>query len=209
MVGRYGDDDNASKNKQSVVQPASIRGITLPTPTTPPTTKICDKRRKTVNDILVAKGYTPLSKEDLIEICTQPIDSADPNLSCPFLYVLGEDNGFSKGNLDFYMDHPTPQIPLPDVFHATELFCECYHGYELGCAMKIPRQGNDLAGLGNSGAATKWINYCKVAGVWNGDYETSDVFVSSEVKECGCYFIGQAREFVNECPGVDLGFSQR
>ncbi len=103
--------------------------------------------------------------------------------------------------MDFYIN--IPEIPTPKVFHGIKLFCECYHAHELGCATKIPRQGNDLAALGNNGAAAKWLNYCKAAGVWNADFDMNDVVLSSEVKECGCYFIGQARELVDECPGVD------
>ena len=204
MEGRY-HEENKQSVAQSAVTPPSIRGITLPTPSY--TTKICNKRRTFVNDRLAENGLDPLSEADFVDVCTQPIVSTAPNISCPFQFVL--DAGFSKGSLDFYTNHPVPEIPFPDVFHAVELFCECYHGHELGCATKIPRQGDDFTGLNINGAAAKWLNYCKAAGVWNGDYETSDAALSSEVKACGCYFIGQARELVDECPGVDLGFSQR
>ena len=204
LMERQYNKENKQSVAQSAVTPPSIRGVTLPTPSV--TTKICNTRRNFVNDKLAYYDIDPLSDADFVDVCTQPIVSTAPNLSCTFRFVL--DAGFSKGNLDFYTNHPVSGIPS-DVFYAIELFCECYHGHELGCATKIPRQGDDFTGLNINGAAAKWLNYCKAAGVWNGDYETSDAALSSEVKACGCYFIGQARELVDECPGVDLGFSRR
>jgi hypothetical protein len=212
LEGQYGDDD-ASKNKQSVAQSASIRGITLPSPPPVTSTKICSMRRKILHDTIIDNIGIDYGEAGLTALCTQLIDNTGPNLSCPFNYVLGDDGGFSKGNLDFYINHPMEVPPgytyYPEIFYATELFCECYHAHEMGCATKIPRQGDDLAALGNSGAAAKWLNYCKAAGIWNADFDKNDVVLSSEVKECGCYFIGQARELVDECPGVDLGYTQR
>lgn len=53
----------------------------------------------------------------------------------------------------------------------------------------------------------KWQEYCKFALVWNGNIafeEDNSVGLSSEVKECGCLFVGTAKEMVCECPGLEL-----
>ena len=44
------------------------------------------------------------------------------------------------------------------------------------------------------------------AGVWNGDYppEIASEF-TEDVTDCGCYWVGNAREMVSQCPGLHLG----
>ena len=104
-------------------------------------------------------------------------------------------------------------------------YCECHQGYELGCAAKIPYpiESPAIASLSLFGGLEphdvpgddvhpgdnpkKWQEYCKFAAVWNGDikYDKYDAIgLSSEVKECGCFFVGNARTKVGGCPGVDL-----
>jgi len=86
------------------------------------------------------------------------------------------------------------------------MFCSCYMGYDLGCAAKIPRQGDDLAFHGDHKANEKWVDYCKFVGVWNGDISPSDIEEpKEEVLDCGCYFISVMKEKVDSCPGVNLG----
>jgi hypothetical protein len=77
----------------------------------------------------------------------------------------------------------------------------------LGCAAKIPRQGDDLAFHGDHNANKKWVDYCKVAGVWNGDFDIDDFEnpLTAELQDCGCYFISVMKEKVDSCPGVNLG----
>ena len=45
-----------------------------------------------------------------------------------------------------------------------------------------------------------------MVGVWNGDFD-SDIAqdFAPDVEDYGCYLVGQARDMVEQCPGVDLG----
>jgi hypothetical protein len=205
VIARLIDEQASETNASSHIASApseSLRGSTVPFLVK---SKTCNKRRSMLHDMLPPNIVIP--EEKLYEICKYPIDDTVPNSSCPFVYVNGD--GFSNGDLAFYAKHTDNLSGFsPELRLAIELFCECYLGYDLGCAAKIPRQGADFASLGNNGAAAKWANYCVAAGIWNGDFRASDVILSSEVKQCGCYFIGQAREQINSCPGVDLGFYQ-
>lgn len=63
--------------------------------------------------------------------------------------------------------------------------------------------------------------YCIFAGVWNGDFDSmmssgigtdsgksgkGGGGLSQETLNCGCFWIGQEKEKVGNCPGVDLGY---
>ncbi len=42
--------------------------------------------------------------------------------------------------------------------------------------------------------------------MWNGDFDAEiEEDFSPDVAYCGCYFIGQAKDIVDQCPGVYLG----
>ncbi len=52
----------------------------------------------------------------------------------------------------------------------------------------------------------EWGEYCKFAGIWNGDIDYVEFSKLDEyTKECGCYFVtSSAKDIVDGCPGVDL-----
>lgn len=89
------------------------------------------------------------------------------------------------------------------------LYCDCYYGYDLGCINDLPSTPQERE------------EYCIFAGVWNGDFDSmmssgtgsgksgkdsGGGGLSQEVLDCGCFWIGQEKEKVANCPGVDLGF---
>jgi hypothetical protein len=74
------------------------------------------------------------------------------------------------------------------------LYCSCYQGYELGCSNKLPSTPQEKD------------EYCKFAGVWNGDFNSKEVKLSRETNDCGCFWISQVTDEVGNCPGVDLGY---
>jgi hypothetical protein len=86
------------------------------------------------------------------------------------------------------------------------LYCDCYYGYDLGCINDLPSTPQERE------------EYCIFAGVWNGDFDSGGGGgstgksgkegggLSQEVLDCGCFWIGQEKEKVGNCPGVDLGY---
>ena len=87
------------------------------------------------------------------------------------------------------------------------LYCDCYYGYDLGCINDLPSTPQERE------------EYCIFAGVWNGDFvsgggggstgksgKEGGGGLSQEVLDCGCFWIGQEKEKVGNCPGVDLGY---
>lgn len=172
---------------------------------------VCDERLNILYDAMNAANYF----FDPYETC-----GLDPyyltNWRCPTWYGPPGLLGFSDGQLSWWdatENYYKPfwelffGLPPAAVMQAWEMFCECYSGYELGCAAKIPRQGDDLAFHGDHDANKKWVDYCKVAGVWNGDFDIDDFEnpLTAELQDCGCYFISVMKEKVDSCPGVNLG----
>jgi len=140
------------------------------------------------------------------------------NFGCPFIYY--PPMGFIKGE-EQYVDIFGEKVG--EAFQALAMYCECYQGYELGCAAKIPHgppttmqeypertpsevivpSYSEYIPVSTPGERTE---YCKLVGVWNGDFDTDIVpELEEDVVDCGCYFIGQAQDMVDQCPGVDLG----
>jgi len=100
--------------------------------------------------------------------------------------------------------------PEPIALALINLYCDCYYGYDLGCINDLPSTPQERE------------EYCIFAGVWNGDFDSSMMSgggggstgksgkegggLSQEVLDCGCFWIGQEKEKVGNCPGVDLGY---
>lgn len=161
---------------------------------------------------------TPQDVTDLCEFV--PPNDMDPNFGCPFVYLPWM--GFLEGE-DYEMIFPGEEPGV--AFNSFVKYCQCHQGYELGCAAKVPHgpptgreMYEDAAGepkevIVNSysefipfGTPADRAEYCKMVGVWNGDFDSDIVEdFSSDVTECGCFFIGTAKDMVGTCPGVDLG----
>ena len=165
---------------------------------------VCAHRLELLKDALDASGYgTELTDEEINELCHYQPDGilpselpSGPNFGCPLGYFPGYPPGFqwSQGKLAFW-DQLDNDAEDRAAYHALEMYCECHVGFDDGCAAKIPHEEGDK----------KWLDYCKAAGVWNGDFLLEDVSLTKEVEECGCYFIGHVQESIDECPGVNLG----
>jgi len=151
-----------------------------------------------------------------------------PNLSCPTkaIRTYGEDSPFvlDGGFLMTEFMYGIVYGPLSKAMWQHDKYRKCHQGYELGCAAKIPYP-EESEGLGAlvllfggpdnllgvdvqpGDSSKKWQEYCKFAAVWNGDikYERyDDIGLSPEVKECGCFFVGNAGKNVGACPGMEL-----
>ncbi|KAL7530792.1 hypothetical protein ACHAXR_003679, partial [Thalassiosira sp. AJA248-18] len=187
---------------------------------------ICTKRLDIAFELITALGPngpfgTILEPSDVTELCefNPPEEGDDPNFGCPFLFV--PDIGFLEGEefVEVLGEEPGK------AFESLVFYCQCHQGYDLGCAAKIPHgPPASTASYTDSEGNTKEVmvpsyseyipfstpadraEYCKMVGVWNGDFE-SDVVAdfTEDVNDCGCFFAGQAKEMVGQCPGVDLG----
>lgn len=130
-----------------------------------------------------------------------------PNYGCALGYnpQRNPGNEWSDGKIAFWTTGSFP-VYQAAIYAALELYCECHVGIDEGCAAKVPRQGDDLAFHGDQETAKKWVDYCKFAGIWNGDFSIDDnIILTKEVEQCGCYFIGVAKDKLDSCPGVNLG----
>jgi len=107
-----------------------------------------------------------------------------------------------------------------EAFDAIVQYCDCFNAYEQGCAAAIPHGPPSSTvdfGMGEVGvnSYSEFIpfsspaaraEYCIFAGIWNGDIDT-DILpeLDPTVQTCGCHWIGQARQMVGTCPGIELG----
>merc|ERR1712194_773531 len=73
---------------------------------------------------------------DVTELCyfdpPSPYEG-DFNLGCPFIYV--PEIGFVKGVDEYKMIFGDE---AGEAFQSLVMYCECFQGFELGCAAKIP-----------------------------------------------------------------------
>ena len=140
--------------------------------------------------------------------------SEDPryNLGCPFVFLpanyIGKDepptNFFPKGVKEYVdlFEDLCGDDPICKQDAAAEgkaiasvaLYCSCYQGYDLGCSNMLPSTPQEKD------------EYCEFAGVWNGDFNSTDVELSRETNDCGCFWISQVTNEVGNCSGVDLGY---
>ena len=211
--------------------PKSNKGNPIGSKSRKGTNVICAKRLDIAfEDIQVLGPNGPFglieTPSDVTDLCAffPPDEGEPPNFGCPVLYA--PDVGFVSG--DEYEEVLSPP-EAASAFESLELYCNCYSGLELGCAAKIPHGPPTSSKVyeyvtSDGEQVTKEVivpgfseyipastpgeraEYCKMVGVWNGDFppEVADD-LSDEVEMCGCYFIGQAQEMVDQCPGVDLG----
>lgn len=188
---------------------------------------ICQKRLDIAFELISALGPNGpfgLIEEpsDVTELCDffPPMEDDPTNFGCPFLYT--PDIGFFQG--DDYVNELGEEPGT--AFESLVLYCQCYSGHEQGCAAKIPHgpPTSVMTYTDDAGEVTKEVlvpsyseyiphstpgeraEYCKMVGVWNGDFMDDVVMdLTEDVAECGCYFLGMAKEMVSQCPGVDLG----
>ncbi len=139
------------------------------------------------------------------------------NFGCPFAYttLLGFVDSEELYQEGFEND------AVGSAYWSFVLYCQCHQAFDLGCAAKIPHGPPtafvDYGDFGNkvvnsysefipASTPEKRLDYCQMAGVWNGDFDTSvSRDFSPEVRDCGCFFVGTAKDMVGTCPGVDLG----
>ena len=178
--------------------------------------KTCDKRLTLAKEAIEALTDTyDVSLEDITAACSfrsslnlsgdsnspVPLEKdPSPNMDCP-----------SPANFAFLTkdDYETVfPFPYGNAMRQFTSYCECHQGYELNCINKIayPEYGpeSEFTYPGDTGS-NMWKEYCKFVGIWNGDIDYSEYNkLSSDVKNCGCYFIFSARDMIRNCAGVDL-----
>lgn len=140
------------------------------------------------------------------------------NLGCPFTY-FPQKFGFAESEAQYQVIYNDPPAS-GTAFWNFALYCQCYQAYDLNCAAKIPHgppvstvSYPDITKPVNSysefipySSPEKRLEYCQMVGVWNGDFDRSLASTfSNEIRQCGCYFVGTAKDMVGTCPGVDLG----
>jgi len=187
------------------------------------TTGICNKRLMIAFEEIMALGPdgqfgTISDPSDVTELCafSPPEEGSDDfNFGCPFIYLPEE--GFLQGD-DQYINLFGEEPGI--AFNSLVLYCQCHHGFDMGCAAKIPHgpptstveyeeKSVTVNGYSEfipfSDPGTR-ADYCKLAGVWNGDFgEDITAELDSDVLDCGCFWVGTAKEMVDTCPGVELG----
>lgn len=141
----------------------------------------------------------------------------DFNLGCPFVYDPTA-NGFvdSEEMYQIWFENNA----VGSAYWSFVLYCQCHQAFELNCAAKVPhgppsstvmygeegRFVNSYSEFIPASTPEKRLDYCQMAGVWNGDFYTGLAReLSSEIRDCGCYFVGTAKDMIGACPGVDLG----
>ena len=174
---------------------------------------VCHKRL--IEAFELVKGRVPgiEEPEDVTELCsfvTPTYEDPRYNLGCPFVFFSADYTGTGVPLTNFFpkgvKEYEEIFITLfgeicEDKVAAAEgkaaasvaLYCSCYQGYDLGCSNELPSTPQEKD------------EYCEFAGVWNGDFNSSDVELSSETNKCGCFWISQVTNEVGKCPGVDLG----
>jgi len=186
--------------------------------------KICNKRLSIAFKELVALGPDDRGPfgiiedpSDVTDLCyfDPPSNEGDFNLGCPFIYL--PEIGFVKG-VDEYKVIFGDEAGV--AFQSLVMYCECFQGFELGCAAKIPHGPpattretltsqvivNGYSEFIPFSTPADRADYCEMVGVWNGDFDAEiERDFKKDVADCGCYYIGQAQDMVNQCPGVDLG----
>jgi hypothetical protein len=179
----------------------------------------CDKR--------LADAYNQIrALPDAFGVVTSPSEitaacAFDPteafNLGCPFVYTTVR--GFLDSE-ELYQAEFNDNDAVGSAFWSFVLYCQCHQAFDLGCAAKIPhgpptayidykigsKVMNSYSEFIPTSTPEKRLDYCQMAGVWNGDFDSSIVSqFSSAVNDCGCFFVGTAKDMVGTCPGVDLG----
>jgi hypothetical protein len=182
-------------------------------------TGVCDKRlRLAFNATQQIPDFFPgifVPEDVTTKLCpfiTPTSDNKRYNLGCPFVFFpanyTGKDdpptNFFPKGvkeYVDLFVklcgDNKECQEGATaegKALASVALYCSCYQGYDLGCSNMLPSTPQEKD------------EYCEFAGVWNGDFNSTDVELSRETNDCGCFWISQVTNEVGNCPGVDLGY---
>jgi len=175
-------------------------------------TGACDYRLEILLSELEDILIFDLDEEEINALCHYQPESVLPNLpsgpnfGCALGYnPLNPGFPWSLGKKDWYTSNFPITSDLADVYAASEMYCECHLGIDDGCAAKVTRRGDDLIFHDEKNAAKEWVDYCKFAGIWNGDFRNDMTVLTKEVEECGCYFVSQARDMLASCPGVNLG----
>ena len=158
-------------------------------------------------------GFCPFKKPD-------PEKSFEFGLGCTNIIFL-PGIGFTTNSTEAADAVGRPTSPAEEeAFDAIVQYCDCYNAYEQGCAAAIPHGPPTQVDYGSGqvlvNSYSEFIpfsspaaraEYCLFVGVWNGDMDADDVYYQLDptVQTCGCHWIGQARQMVGECPGIELG----
>mmetsp|Transcript_11663 Transcript_11663/g.21963 ORF Transcript_11663/g.21963 Transcript_11663/m.21963 type:complete len:390 (-) Transcript_11663:195-1364(-) len=213
------NDKRSKSSKSGRNTHAPTKAPVTPKPTSSPPPSLCDKRRQIAFDILSQFGDPELEEpSDVTTLCEFfPAPEEPFNFGCPIFFT--PDDGFLTP--DFFLS--IGNVLAAQAYNALTKYCECYQGYELGCAGKIPHgpplSTVDYGETSVSGEVfipsySEYIpfstpatraDYCKFAAVWNGDISPDDFPLSEELEDCGCFFVTTAKDMLRDCPGVDLG----
>ena len=180
-------------------------------------TGVCDKRLLLAFELIQPFNVSGINEPEdvttkLCPFVTPTSENERYNLGCPFAFFPADYTGtavpptnvFPKGvkeYVDLFVklcgDDEECQAGAAaegKALASVALYCSCYQGYDLGCSNQLPSTPQEQD------------EYCKFAGVWNGDFNSTDVELSRETNDCGCFWISQVTNEVGKCPGVDLGF---
>ena len=197
--GKTGSGSSGSGSSDSGDMTPTINPIPVPVPLSP-----CDKRLDIAFEALsVLPGFEnpdfplPQTPEDIAtEVCAFDGVNSRFNTGCGSVLFAPD----AEGNLGFldpselFVDIDNADLFVA-AFDALILYCDCRAAYELGCAAKIP-SGDDAETLGE---------FCLFGAVWNGDVPLAETELEEDVVDCGCFWIGQVTDEVDNCPGVELG----
>ncbi|KAL3784485.1 hypothetical protein HJC23_013628 [Cyclotella cryptica] len=187
---------------------------------------LCEKRFDLAWEANVNADYViATTKQEMAKRCE--FDTTDtssnpfaPNLSCPFIYT--NKTGFldNQTAVIAFFRTLTSDAVVGNTFWLFQMYCQCKQGYDLGCASKIPHgpSSTDIGyNYGNvhvssysefipASTPAERAEYCAFAGIWNGDFDLDNYYdLPKDVQDCGCFWVGEAQEMVDDCPGVDLG----
>ena len=182
-----------------------------PTKPTKSSTGVCNNRRKIAfeevkGNIAEIRELIPdysnvTTLSDVTELCAfkaPTLENQRFNQGCPFLYFptsYNDNNWFHKGVEEYKRFYPRGvKRGAVQALASVALYCSCYQVQELECPRESPHTLKDKN------------KYCEFVGVWNGDINITDVDLSRDMLDCGCFMISEAPTDVGHCPGVDLGY---
>ena len=174
---------------------------------------VCNKRLIEAYEQIKDRVPNINEPEDVTKLCSFLTPTSEDqrfNLGCPFVFFPADYRGevppanfFPKGVKEYEEIFVELFSPPSDEDEAKSegaalasvaLYCSCHQAYDLGCSNELPTTPQEKD------------EYCEFAGVWNGDFNSTDVELSPKTIDCGCFWISEVTNEVGNCPGVDLGY---
>jgi hypothetical protein len=167
---------------------------------------VCNKRLIEAYEQIKDRVPNINEPEDVTKLCSfiTPTSGRE-NFGCPFAFFPADYgvNFFPKGVKEYegifgeLFEPPCAEGVAESegaALASVALYCSCHQAYDLGCSNELPTTPQEKD------------EYCEFAGVWNGDFNSTDVELSPKTIDCGCFWISEVTKEVGNCPGVDLGY---